>query len=197
MGEFISTLQRHLSDETLLRQLSESTVLVLGPSGMWLFKVLGWSGTITRQEDLWTEAAVEHAAFRRKKVTQQVHTPAPDEQWQAWRAELIKSLSNRLPGQTWTPEQVQGGIVFAHPQAKPDKERIQGNSAAYGVPTAWVGRINRASAVEGCTLEANLQVLDCLQESGEQAPASARSEAERLYLQAVEDLQLYLTKVVK
>ena len=114
--------------------------------------------------------------------------------WLEAKAALSRRLKKRLPAQAWLLEHLQGGVVFTHPQAQPDKKRISGNTAAYGKAQGWVERLRRAPQVEGLTTDIQLAVLEAECQRPGKPAASAREEAERLYRQAADELRLAIEK---
>jgi len=196
-ADFLALLARSLSDLYSSQSLSDTDVILLGPSGIWIFKVECWSGTIVKSEGTWKQIHTVRDKLMRKRLEEETHEPGPDDQWLQQKHEIEKALEKYLPERVWTLSLIQGGVVFSHPKAYLDKKRIHGNTASYGLPKAWVERILCAPSVDGFTLEMQLQILDVLAEIGGLQPISAKDEAERLYPQAVEELRAYVAKKVK
>ena len=195
--DFLTLLARYLPDPYSAQSISDADVLLLGPSGIWIFKVKYWSGTIVKQEGAWKQIQTMRDKLGRKRREEKTHEPGPDDQWLQQKQEFVKTLENHLPERAWILSLIQGGVVFSHPKADLDKKRIQGNTASYGLPKAWAERIHRAPSVDGFTQEIQLEILDVLAETGDRQTISAKDEAERLYRQAVEDLRAYVAKMVK
>jgi hypothetical protein len=195
--DFLALLSRNLPDLYSAQLLSNIDVLLLGPSGIWILKVEHWSGTVVKQDGIWKQLQTVRDKLGRKRPDEKIHASGPDDQWLQYKNEIIKTLEENLPERTWTLSLIQGGVVFSHPKVNLDKDRIQGITASYGPPKAWVERILHAPAVEGFTLEMQLEILDRLTGGGGQQTISAKDEAERLYQQAVEELRLYVAKMVK
>ena len=194
---FLTLLVRSLPDSYLARGFSETDVLLLGPSGVWIFKDEHWSGTIVKQEGAWKQILILRDKLRRKQSEEKTHDPGPDDQWLQQKQEIAKTLGEHLPARAWTLGLIKGGVVFSHPKVDLDKKNIQGNTASYGAPKAWVKRIRHAPLVDGFTLEMQLEILDVLTGGGGQPTVSAKEQAERLYRQAVEELRAYVAKMVK
>jgi len=53
--DFLTLLARSLPDSYSAQHLSVRDVLLLGPAGIWVFKVEHWSGTIVKQEGAWKQ----------------------------------------------------------------------------------------------------------------------------------------------
>ena len=195
-GDFLTLLAGYLPDTCLARRgppvEGEASVTLLAPSGPWLFTLRDWSGKIARQDGAWKQV---HG--RGEDI---VYNRAPDDQWLRQKEALVKILKECLPQAGGL---VQGGVAFIHPKVHLDKTRIQGNTAAYGPAKAWVGRLGNAAAMDGFTLELQLELLDALiagEEPAEQAgaeSASAEEAAERLYQQAASELRTSVATMVK
>lgn len=194
---FQSLLSRSLPDHYLFQYLSDTDALLLGTSGIWIFRVVNWSGTMVKQEGTWTRIVIVRDKLGRKQRTEKVQEPGPDDQWLQLKQDIGKKIENRLPERAWTLNLIQGGVVFAHPKVDLDKKSIQGNTASYGRSNSWVERIRRAPQANGFALEIQLEIMDVLAESNEGQMVSAKDEAERLYRQAVEELHAYVAKMVK
>jgi hypothetical protein len=195
--DFLTMLARSLPDPYSAQRLSDADLLLLSPSGIWIFKIEYWSGTIVKQEGAWKQILIVRDKLGRKRLEEKTHEPGPDDQWLQQKQEFAKTLENHLPERAWTLSLIQGGVVFSHPKADLDKKRIHGNTASYGLPKAWVERIRRAPSVDGFTQEIQLEILDVLAETGGGQTVSAKDEAERLYRQAVEELRASVAKMVK
>jgi len=195
--DFLALLARSLPDLYIAQLLSNIDVLLLGTSGIWILKVEHWSGTVVKQEEIWKQLETVRDKFGRKRLDEKINESGPDDQWLRYKNEIVKKLEENMPEQIWTLSLIQGGVVFSHPKVNLDKVRIQGITASYGLPNAWIERIRHAPAVDGFTLETQLEILDTWTGSGGQQTISAKDEAERLYQQAVEELRLYVAKMVK
>ena len=209
-GEFLDQLARSLPDTHLAvcnsltpdLQTSDSEVLLLGPGGIWLFEVKPWSGTILKQDGIWKQVQAIRVKPGGKRYEENVYDLGPDDRWQQKKRDIIKTLENRFPQQPWTPDLIQGGVVFSHPKVSVDKKRIQGNTAAYGRAKAWVERVHRTPAREGFKLEMQLEILDALNGEGKiksaqsLVPVSSKEQAGRLYQEAVVELRDWVAKAV-
>jgi Nuclease-related domain len=195
--DFQTLLSRSLSDNYFVQNHTNTDMLLLGPSGIWIFRVVNWSGTMVKQEGIWTQIETVRDSLGQKNCEEKTHEPGPDDQWLQLKQDFVKKIENHLPEQVWVLDLIQGGVVFAHPKVDLDKKRIQGNAASYGRSNSWVERVRRAPPANGFTLEIQMEILDVLTESNEGQTVSAKDESERLYRQAVEELQAYVAKMVK
>jgi hypothetical protein len=191
---FLYMLGRQIPEPFLV--VREPALLVLSPSGVWLFQVVSWSGAIARQEGAWKQIETVKRRGEPELFQVQTRSSIPDDEWVARKQEILEALNVRLPQQDWSGELIQGGVVFTHPQAVLEKARIQGNSAAYGQAGAWIERIRTAPAVEELTLEAQLEILDALWSGSDTPGSSARDEAERLYQAAAVELRQSVARLV-
>lgn len=175
---FLDLLAGELPDSCLtVPGLLPAGVLVLAPSGLWLFTLQDWDGSIRREDGRWKQA------WEGKK--EKTHETGPDDEWLEQQQEISRTLKQRLPQHARTPDPVQGGSAFTHPEARLDKARIRGNTASYGPAGAWATRLRRASPLDGFTLDLQLEILDALVPGAQ----PAKDEAERLYREAVEELR--------
>jgi hypothetical protein len=171
-------------------------LLLINPTGIWLFQLVPWSGTIVRQEGTWKQIQIVRGKPGNEQPQVQVHQAAPDEEWLQHKNELTTILNERLPQQAWAASLIQGGLVFTNPEASLDKTRIQGNLAAYGLTSGWTKRVLSTPEVDGFTLEIRLEILDALQVHGAEPAVSARELAEQLYQAAAEELRQSIAKMV-
>jgi hypothetical protein len=194
--DLLTQLAGGLKEPWLGQTLSDGNVVLLGPTGIWVFREETWSGKVVKQQGTWSEVTVSGKKPGRKPGRQLAHDPGPDEQWLLQKNGIEKQLEQELPGRAWTLKLIQGGVVFSHPKVHLDKKNIQDNCASYGLPKAWAERIRRAPAVEGFTLEMQLEILDALAEDGGGENRSAREEAERLYQAAAAECRANVVKMV-
>jgi hypothetical protein len=194
---FLTLLANSFPDPYVARILPDGSVLLLGPSGIWIFTTRYWSGTLIKLDGIWKQIQTRRDKLWRKRYEELAIEPGPDDLWLQQKQDVAKTLETLPPGRAWILGLVQGGVVFTHPKADLDKNRIQDNTASYGASNAWVERIRNAPAVEGFTLDIQLEILDALTSKNGQLTVSSKDEAERLYQQAVEELRTTVAKMVK
>ncbi len=182
-------LARLLPDTYAALPMGESFLLLTGPGGIWLLKEEQWSGMIRKEEGRWKQAVAMRGKFLRRRIEETPFETSPDEQWLERKEGLRGALERSLPGRAWTVRLLQGGVVFSHPKAVLEKERIKGNRAAYGPVRAWSERMLHSAPVEGFTVDMQLEILEALSEADGEQHTSASYEARRLYEQAVEELR--------
>jgi hypothetical protein len=182
--DFMTILARSLPDTFIT-----ANSLVLGESGVWLFVTRDWSGTIIRQDGAWKRV--------QKHRAEPLPGLAPDDEWLQQKDRIVKTIEHKLPRHAWTVSQIQGGVVFTHPKAHPEKSRLQGNTAAYGSVKAWVDRLHRTPPVDGFTPPMQLEILDALAGAGAEKTSPAKNEAERLYQQAAAEIRQALPKMLE
>jgi hypothetical protein len=214
--DFLAQLGRRLSDEhlavrgllTSTRVTSDTDVLVMGPSGVWVFEVKHWRGRIVKQDGVWKQVQAVRGKMGKKHYEEKIAEQAPDDQWLHQAQEIVKTIQRRLPkgalpADLDPADLIQGGLVFTHPEAVLDKTMIQGQTASYGPPGPWIERLVKAEAREGFSLEARLQVLDALvhwatlNEHDVVQVVSAEAEAQRLYDETAGELRGYVAELVK
>jgi hypothetical protein len=194
---FQDMLSRSLPDTCILQSLSLTDFLLFGPSGVWIFIVLDWPGSIFKQGGLWTQSETVRDKLGRKGREEKTQDHAPDDQWLNLKQKITQKIETYLLEKAETSNLVQGGVVFGHPKVDLDKKRIQDNTASYGPPKAWVERIRRALPLDNFNLERQLEILDALAEPASSQTTSAMDQAELLYHQAVKELREYISKLVK
>jgi hypothetical protein len=200
--DFAALLDRSLPETYLaVRRLpAAQEILLVGPSGVWVFQVRAWGGTITKQDGTWRQARTIRDRLGRKRTEATVQTPGPDDEWQRRKEELLQVLQTRLPEPARTPELLQGGVAFSSPRAVLDKSRIQGNTAAFGPAAAWAERVRKSPPLEAFPPEVQLDALEALasRPAGEGSPSvSSETEADRLYREAVLELRTFVAKLVE
>ena len=174
-------------------------MLLLGPSGIWIFRVEHWSGTIVKQDGTWKQIQTMRVKLGRKRHEEKTHEPGPDDQWLQQKQEIVKTLGEHLPERAWTLDLIQGGVVFSHPKVALDKEHIQGNTASFG-PVKSLDRAHPPGP--GCRRVHDWKCnwkswMSWSQVQAVSKSVSAKDEADRLYQQAVEELRAYVAKMVK
>ena len=193
-ADYLATLTRILPEACLVSH--EPFLWILNSSGLWLFRVAAWDGTIVRQDGVWKQIKTVRDKMGRKQLQEQSLEPAPDEDWLRYKYELVNLVKERIPQQAWIASLIQGGLIFTHPGVSLDKPHIRGNTAAYGTLNAWVERIHRAPAAEGFTQDIQVAILDALYENQEAPAASAKDEAERLYQEAVTEMRQSISNML-
>lgn len=169
----------------------EASLYVFAPSGPWLFTLRDWCGDIVRQDELWKDVP--------KKGEPIMYTQPPDLQWVRLKEVLVSLLNERFPQLSG---RIQGGVVFTDPKVHLYKDQIKGNTAAYGLASAWAARLQQAPPADGLGLEMQLEILDAL--IAREIPAgqaldlsnSAKELAARMYRQAVADLRSFVARMV-
>jgi hypothetical protein len=194
---FQSFLAHSLPDDYIFQSFSPGDLLLLGPAGIWVFLVADWNGLIVKQDGIWKQIVTTRDKLGRKLREEKTREPEPDEQWLHRKQEMVEGLESHLRERAGILDLIQGGVVFSNPKVTLDKKLIQGNTASYGRPKAWVERIRHAPPVEGFTRERQLEILDVLTGPGDGQTASAKEEAGRLYHLAEDELRDYVAKLVK
>ncbi len=196
-GSLRNLLTHFLPDSYIFYSLSPAEILLLGSSGVWTLIGVDWNGLIVKESGIWKQIVTVHDKLGRTRREEKMHELGPDDLWLQRKNDLQKLIESHFPDRAETQNKVRGGVVFTNPKITLDKERIQGNTASYGTQKAWIDRICSAPPQEDFTLEKQLMILDILAEPLTGQNISAKSEAERLYRLAVEELRSYVAKMVK
>lgn len=178
---------------TSARITSDTDVLLLGPSGIWVFEVKYWSGVISKDGGEWF---TEHRRGGRKRQDKR-----PDQQWVDQKEEIVKTIHMRLPTKPWLAALINGGVVFTHEKAR--LGQIVGNLVPCGKPEAWRARLRDARPGREVSLEDQLQLLDALfryanqHEKQKLEILSAREEARQLYANTNAVLRKYVSERIR
>ena len=118
------------------------------------------------------------------------------------RAAIQASIQSHLPHLAWISSQIQGGIVFTNRKVSLYASQIEGNTAPYGLPSAWKEQLIQSPPDERLTLDVLLETLDVLLTLNG-APKttagefnSARDEADHLFKQVADQLREHVTSLV-
>lgn len=165
-------------------------LLLVCACGIWLFQVRSWEGRIGKTAEGWL---ITSKGGRKKGLPAQ--PPDPDGRWIEDRKLLEACLTDILPELPGAAGLIQGGVIFSHPRAAPDRAAIQDSRCSYGSARAWLARLRDTPAVEAFPVAMRLKVLEAASgalagEGGAvQERRAASGEAERLYQEVVERLR--------
>lgn len=170
-------------------------VMVIAPSGIWLFEVKYLNAAIVYREGDWAFWQYNHENRQTELVD---HGEPPDQQWLRMRDEIRRTLAYRgrdLATQFPLLGEIRGGIVFAHPQASYDIEKSP--PFAWGRIPAWIEALKAARPVQGLPLRVRLQFLELLldrhQELNPEAGlVSMEQQATRLIQQAEDRIKAWI-----
>jgi hypothetical protein len=165
VSQFLDALGAVLSDDyfavrdLLVRRSLDVDVLVVGPSGLWVFEVKHWSGRIVCRNGVWHRERTyyEPGGF---EATEVKDINAFDSQWQREVEAIATTLSRRLKAPAADAASARGGLVFSHDEVSWEIDRSCG--AGYGPPGFWVGTVAREPAWPGFDQHDQLRVLDAL-----------------------------------
>ncbi len=195
---FISYLTGRLSNEyvavrglLMVRNL-DADVIVVGPTGIWVYEVKHWSGEITCERGEWRRVKTYRQPGGRLVRELEMLKPF-DKQWTKEAGAVRENLRRRLPGCPELPEAVGGGLVFTHARASFHAD--SSCEAWAGLPSSCVEILSHSPEMPGLTMEQRLRAVDALLEWSDQlherqgeAPGTTSSSvelAERLHEEAV------------
>jgi hypothetical protein len=203
---FVSYLTGSLSDEyvavrglLVVRNL-DADVIVVGPTGIWVYEVKNWSGEICCERGEWRRVKTYRQPGGR--LVQELETLKPfDKQWTREAGAVRENLRRRLPGCPELPEAVSGGLVFTHGSVS---FRADGSCGAWaGKPSDCVQILSGSPAMSSLTMEKRLRTVDALLEWSDRlheqqgevpwATSSAVELAERLHDDAVSAASSYFS----
>ena len=162
---FIDALNARLSPDyfvvrdLLVRKSLDVDVLVVGPSGVWVFEVKHWSGRIVCRNGGWHRERTYYkpGGFEATDVDD---IGAFDRQWQREVEAMTTTLNRRLKAPIAGAATARGGLVFSHHDAH--WEIDSSCAAGYGPPGFWVDTLARQPSLPAFNQDEQLRVLDAL-----------------------------------
>jgi hypothetical protein len=162
----IAELSRRLAHDhvamrgVLVRRRLDADVVVVGSTGIWVFEVKHWSGTIMCIDGRWQRTKAYRGPGGRlvEKVTP--FKWPPDEQWALERGAVEQTVRRRLNGVGDVGALIGGGIAFTHPNAR---LMIDGSSnAPYGNLLWWSSTASEAPPRPGLAAAKTFEIVDAL-----------------------------------
>ncbi len=168
---FISYLTGRLSNEyvavrglLVVRNL-DADVIVVGPTGTWVYEVKHWSGEITCERGLWRRVKTYRQPGGRLVRELEMLKPF-DKQWTKEARAVRENLRRRLAGYPELSNAVGGGLVFTHRSVS---FRVDSSCGAWaGKPSSCVEILSQSPAIPGLTMEQRLRAVDALLEWSDQ-----------------------------
>lgn len=163
---FLLRIGSELSDEylavkgLLVQRSLDADLIVVGPTGIWVFEVKHWVGTIILRDGRWRRIKHYYAQGGRLVFEERDIQRPFDGQWLRQKKAVEETLRRRLPSRPSLPSLIRGGLVFTHPEVVLD---IDGSCRAeYGDPEYWVNTVLRAGESPAFPMESRLEVIDAL-----------------------------------
>jgi hypothetical protein len=168
MITFIARLQMIEPETFILHKLQLADKLrldiaLVGPRGIWLFKVINHEGIITWRDGHWTQ----RRTIRRVGSPALIEFKEPDDtfdqQWRKAADGLIAHLTETLPELVEsTPNilRVRGGLVFTHPKVKVDIPA--GCPFNWGLVPFWLNKLGNVPVVSGFDDATILRIIEAL-----------------------------------
>ncbi|MBE2221983.1 MAG: NERD domain-containing protein [Anaerolineae bacterium] len=166
---FVRHLQRHLDNSHYIiyrlqqRRGDDVDVTVVGSSGIWVFEVKFWAGTVTWQNGQWRHEKTYYEKSGVLATEKHIVKQGPDDQWRRMADDVAKSIrthASQLVSRFMPGIRTQGGIVFAHETAT---YHIASNPpVAWGNMSKWSQEIRRAPRIPGWDERTTFIVLDAL-----------------------------------
>jgi hypothetical protein len=177
----------------LVKKSLDVDVLVIGPTGIWIFEVKDWRGRVTCRNGVWRHEGPGNLSESPER--------AFDEQWLDGRNTIEQTLSLKLARNARLGTLLRGGLVFTHPGLELD---IDGSSRAeYGTPAQWLQRMRNAEKIQQFSIEIQLLILDALLDYAfslyvtRPLVNSAVDLARALYGDVLENLRQYILRQVR
>jgi len=162
----LETLERGLPDDVLafreipVQQGLDVDLLIIAPSGLWLFECKHLSGQVVCDNGNWYQLKEFYLPGGIKEKKTLPFDEPPDEQWLREVKNTSDTLYRRLPYLSWLVDHIHGGIVFTHESGQlqiDDSCKVK-----WGTPGDWLVLIRDAKPLSGLTLEMQLKTADAL-----------------------------------
>lgn len=197
---FLKYLSQQLPDDyfaarsPFLQSSLNVDVLVIGPTGIWLFETRHWRGRVICRGGIWQREPAPNAPL------ESLTTPL-DQSWLAGRKTIEQTLSSKLARTANLGALIHGGLVFTHPDVQVQVD--SSSKVQAGTPPQWVHRIQGAPPLTQFSTEVQLLVLDILLDYAlslyvtRPVVQSAVDLAKMLYGDLLEDLRQYILRQVR
>ncbi|MCS6993048.1 MAG: NERD domain-containing protein [Anaerolineales bacterium] len=197
---FLKFLAEHLPDDyfavrsPFLQSSLNIDVLVIGPTGLWLFETRHWRGRVICRAGVWQREPSPDAPL------ESLTTPL-DRSWLVGRKIIETTLSAQFARQTNFGALIRGGLVFTHPEVQ--LELDSSSKVEAGTPPQWLQRIRNAARLAHFSTEVQLFMLDALLDYAlalyvtRPIVQSAVELAKTLYGDLLEDLRQYILRQVR
>ena len=197
---FLRYLAEHLPDDyfaarsPFLQSSLNVDVLVIGPTGIWLFETRHWRGRVTCRGGVWQREPSPDAPL------ESLTTPL-DQSWLAGRKIIEQTLSLKLARNANFGALIRGGLVFTHPEVEVQVD--SSSKVQAGTPPQWLQRIRGTQQLSLFSTEVQLLVLDALLEYAlslyvtRPLVKSAAELARILYGDLLDDLRQYVLRQVR
>lgn len=197
---FLRYLAEHLPDDyfavrsPFLQSSLNVDVLVIGPTGIWLFETRHWRGRVICRGGIWQREPAPDAPL------ESLTTPL-EQSWLAGRKIIEQTLSLKMARHVNFGALIRGGLVFTHPQVQVQVD--SSSKVQVGTPPQWLQRIRRTSHLAQFSTEIQLLVLDVLLEYAlslyvtRPLVRSAVELAKTLYGDLLEQLRQYILRQVR
>jgi hypothetical protein len=164
----VQALQRSNAQGYILYRLRQRPgddvdVVVVGPSGVWVFEVKYWSGRIVWQNGQWYREKSYYASGGRLVTEPREVSQPPDQQWRRMAddvAETIRRRDRQLLARIPSLTEIRGGLAFTHDEAS--YEIAADCPFAWGTIGPWQQQLAKAPRLAGLRERDVLQVLDAL-----------------------------------
>ncbi len=197
---FLKYLAQHLPDDyfaahsPFLQSCLNVDVLVIGPTGIWLFETKHWRGRVICRGGVWQREPAPNAPL------ESMTTPL-DQSWLAGRDTIEKTLSLKLARNANFGALIRGGLVFTQPDVQVQID--SSSKVQVGTPPQWLQRIRGTPQMAQFSTEIQLLVLDALLEYAlslyvaRPLVKSAVELARALYGELLEELRQYVLRQVR
>jgi hypothetical protein len=151
----------NLSDEymalrnLMLRRTLDADLILIGPTGIWLFDSKYWSGLIRYRPSGWER----EKALSRNDISPEDYEVAPDLGWGNQKRFVMQAFEWANLHFDWE-KAFKGGIAFTHPNCELDIG--QTCPVAAGSADGWLRLILGSTEIPGFTLDLRMRAADAL-----------------------------------
>jgi hypothetical protein len=188
---FITRLQSLADDSFILYRLNLTPdeladVILIGPRGIWVFKVIYLQGLIRWQEGKWSQ--IQPTRLLSRKVDSNVNQIAQpfDRQWQVTADLVAEIIRSRVEGSAIISagfNTIRGGLVFTHPKGRYDiPPRCPFN---WGIVSFWIEKLNTSSIQKDFDEFESIEVLNALLSRHQQITNSQNRQSMMLYANSI------------
>jgi hypothetical protein len=165
---FITRLQSLAEDSNILYRLKLTPgefvdVILIGPKGIWVFKVLYLKGLIRWRDGEWSQVQSSRRLSRRPNSYEKPVTQPFDQQWQTTADLVSESISLHavnFADKTTDAATIRGGLVFTHPKGRYDIP--PGCPFNWGIVSFWMDKLNSVENQEPFDESTSMQVINAL-----------------------------------
>ncbi len=165
---FITRLQSIVDDSYILYRLNLTPgeyvdIVLVGPKGVWVFKVLYLKGLIRWRDGEWSQIQSSRRLGRKSSPSVNQVVQPFDHQWQTTADIVAETLRIHAPTfSTKSPDvtAIRGGLVFTHPKGRYDIP--PGTPFNWGIVSFWLEKLKTVPDLVSFDEFAAMEVINAL-----------------------------------